>query len=161
MRLRDNSRSSVWYCPFIKENTVLLTTSSFQLSNIIPIGIQAKSWNTTPSSKPYNLPTRCSQTHNNERSMTHSACEQGCYIPMLVALLRLHDRVYLHDLLCPISLLPHAHPLILQPKILSRLILPVHRGTKISGIVLNQQHGEAPVQTTLKQRSVISRHGIQ
>lgn len=140
-------------------NALILTILSFQLLDIIPIGIQAKSWNITLSFKPYNPPMRCSQTHNNGRSMTHSACELVCYIPILVALLRLQDRMYLHELLRPIFLLPHAHRLTLQPKTLSRLNLPVHKDTKISAPALNQVHGEAPAQMTLRQRPVISRHG--
>lgn len=57
-----------------------------QLSNTTLIATPARNWSTTPSSKQYNLRTRCSPTRNSAQNMMHIVYEQGCSTPTTLPL---------------------------------------------------------------------------
>lgn len=79
-----------------------LTLASPKLSSTIRIAIQARNWNSTPNSKPYNLPTKFSLILNNEPSMIRTASGAPCSIPIRPTYARNHRQ----GLLLPISPLP-------------------------------------------------------
>ena len=139
--------------------TIWLIDIFSQLSNTILIATPAKKWSTTPSSKQYNLRTRCSPIRNSVQNMMHSVYEQGCSTPTTPPLHHPQNLTCLHGRLQTASHHPHVHH---QPLRRSLHTSPRHQALRnMRDSIDRNQHllGLARAPTVRRRRQMITRHG--